>query len=246
MMNGIKYSFACCVLICVVFSSCKKENLFDCFKSTGDIITEQRSIDAFTEMIVYNNVNVIFVQDSLTYLEVNAGENLIPLIVTEIRDGKLIVENNNRCNWVRDLSVPINVYVHLPALRRLDTFGSGKIYSLNTLVNDIIEVDNWNTSDINLNVIANEVYCKQHAAFGDNSFSGNAGFLYVYNIGQGFCDCTGLMVNHATVISNTTGQTYVNACDELHAEISYSGNVYYKGTPSISSVITGSGKLIQY
>lgn len=220
--------------------------MFDCFKSTGDIITERRDVGLFTELTAYDNVNVIFVQDSLTYLEVDAGENLLPLIKTEIRDGKLVVENDNKCNWVRDFSIPINVYVHLPALRRVDTFGYGKIYSLNAIVNDTVEIDNWNTADVQLNIIANAAYSKQHAAIGDNTFTGNAGFLFVYNTGQGFCDCNSLAVNDAVVISNTTGQTYVNACSDLHAEISNSGNVYYKGAPVISTVITGTGKLIQF
>lgn len=220
--------------------------MFDCFKSTGDIVTERRSIEPFTETIIYDNVNVIFVQDSITYLEVNAGENLLPLIATEIRDGILIIENNNKCNWVRDFSIPIDVYIHLPALRKVDTYGSGAISSLNTLVNDTIEINNRNTADISLSITADAAFVRQHAAFGDNTVSGNAGFLFVYNIGHGYCDCTALAVNDAVVISNTTGETYVNACDDLRAEIAYSGNVYYKGTPVISSVITGSGKLIQF
>lgn len=243
-MLRLKYIF--CIALTLLFASCKRENLFDCFKSTGDIVTEQRSIAEFKEAIAYDNVNVIFVQDVKTYIEVNAGENLLPLITTEIRDGKLVIENNNKCNWVRDLSIPINVYVHLPNLRRVDAFGSGKISSLNTLINDTIEMDNHNTSDISLNIIADAAFSKQHAAFGDNSFSGNAGYVYVYNTGQGFCDCSGLAANDALVICNTSGQTYVNACNDLHAEISYTGNVYYKGAPVISSVITGSGKLIQF
>ena len=230
----------------LLFVSCKKENMFDCFKSTGDIVTERRNIEPFTELVVYDNPNVILVQDSLTYIEVKAGENLLPLIATDIRDGKLIIENNNKCNWVRDFSIPIDVYVHLPVMRRVDTFGSGRIYSLNTLVNDTIEIDNWNTGDVELNIAATAAYSKQHAAFGDNTFTGNAGFLFIYNTGQGFCDCTSLAVNDAVAISNTSGQTYVNACTDLHAEISYSGNVYYKGTPAISFVITGTGKLIQF
>src|SRR5688500_6661667 len=223
-MKSIKYISRCFVL-CLLLVSCKKENLFDCFKSTGDIVTERRSIEPFTETIIFDNVNVIIVQDSLTYLEVNAGENLLPLISTEIQDGKLIIENNNKCNWVRVFSVPVNVYMHVPALRMLETYGSGKIYSQNTLTVDVIEINNRNTADIQLTVIADEIYSRQHAAFGDNTISGSAGFLYVYNIGNGFCDCSQLAANRATVISNTTGQTYVNACDDLHAEISSSGNV---------------------
>src|SRR5204862_3278522 len=94
----ILFSFLMSALALLNYS-CKKENLFDCFKSTGDVMTERRSISAFTDVEINNNVNVIFVQDSLTYVEANAGENLLPLIVTEIRNGKLYIENHNTCNW---------------------------------------------------------------------------------------------------------------------------------------------------
>ncbi|MBK5286579.1 MAG: DUF2807 domain-containing protein [Bacteroidia bacterium] len=232
------------IAFAIITPSCKKENIFDCFKSTGDVVNERRSIESFTDVVVNDDLNVIFVQDSAFYIEVNAGENLIPLIITEIRDGKLLVENNNTCNWVRDYSIPINVYVHASTLRRIDFYGTGKISSQNTLTPDTIEVNNRNTGDIELNVSAIEVYCKQHVTPGDNTFTGNADYLYLYNASDGFAYCSGLAVNKATVINKGTGYSFVNACDKLDAEITSSGNIYYTANPVIQSTITGSGQLI--
>ena len=229
-----------------LFSSCKKENLFDCLKSTGDISTETRSIASFSEVKVYDNVNVIFVQDTLTFIELRAGENLIPLVVTELRDGKLFIENHNTCNWVRDFSIPVEVYIHLPSLKIIHSFGSGNITSQNTIVTDVIELNNHNTGDIDMTIAATEIYCRQHACFGDNKINGSAQYIYIYNTGYGFCDCAALNANRATAISISTGLTYVNTCDELSAEIKSSGDIYYKGSPVIQSTITGSGRLIHY
>ncbi|HLG34608.1 MAG TPA: DUF2807 domain-containing protein [Bacteroidia bacterium] len=241
-MKNILYFF----FIALTLSSCKKENLFDCLKSTGDKTTERRSITPFTEVEIQDNVNVIFIQDSLTYIEVTAGNNLLPLIITELRDGKLYIENHNTCNWVRDYSVPIDVYVHTSSLRTLHTYGWGRITSQNTIVADTLDVNNHNTSEIELAVSATEIYCRQHACFGDNKLTGSAQYVYIYNAGNGFCDCSGLIANRATVISISTGPSYVNSCDELGTEIKSSGDIYYRGNPAIQSTITGSGKLIQY
>jgi len=216
--------------------------MFDCFKSTGDVITEHRSVPAFTEVEVHDNVNLTFVQDSFTYIEVCAGENLLPLIVTEIQNGKLLIRNNNTCNWVRDYSIPINIFAHIPKLRRVETYSSGKISSLNTLLCDTIEGNNRGNGDIELNVSALEVYCKH--AMGDNTFTGNAEYLYIYTTSIGFANCTGLIVNKATVINKGTGYSYVNACDKLDVELTSAGNIYYTGNPVIQSIITGSGQLI--
>lgn len=222
--------------------SCKKESMFDCLKSTGDIQLERRNISPVSDVVVHDNITVIFIQDSISFIEVSAGENLLPLISTEIQDGRLIIENRNTCNWVRDFSVPINVYVHTPKLKKVKSFGSEKIYSLGTLHCDIIEADNRGTGDIELNVIADEVYSKH--GIGDNIFTGNADYLYVFNTSTGYSICSGLSVNRATIINLGSGHSYVNACDILDTEIHYSGNVYYSGNPAIHSTITGSGELI--
>jgi hypothetical protein len=232
-----------CVTLVLVFESCEKENMFDCFKSTGNIKVEKRMLPSFTEVEVQNNINVIFIQDSLTFAEASAGENLLPLIVTEVEEGRLLIENHNTCNWVRDFSVPIDVYVHLPQLIKLKTYGSGKISSLGTLRCNIIEADNRGTGDIELAVDAVEVYSKH--GIGDNTFTGNANYLYVYNTSFGYSFCSGLKVNRATVINLASGNSFVDACDNLDAEIKGSGNIFYTGSPVIHSTIIGTGLLIQ-
>lgn len=216
--------------------------MFDCLKSTGDIRMERRNISPITEVEVHDNINVIFIQDTISFIEVSAGSNLLPLIITKLQNGRLIIENHNTCNWVRDFSIPINVYAHTPKLKKVKSFSSEMIYSLGTLHCDTIEADNRGTGDIELNVIADEVYCKH--GIGDNTFTGNADYLYVFNTATGFANCSALSVNRATIINKGSGHSFVNACDILDTEIHYSGNIYYSGNPAIHSTITGSGQLI--
>ena len=236
------FFFLLTVLSAVLNFSCKKENLFDCLKSTGDVTTERRSISPFTEVEVHDNVNVIFVQDSETFIEVNAGENLLPLIKTELQSGTLKIENRNTCSWVRDYGIPINVYVHIPLLKKVLTYGSGKISSSNTLQCGTLEGNSRGTGDIELDVNAFEIYCKQ--AIADIIFTGSADYLFIFNTSSGFSLCSGLSVNRATVINLGPGNSYVNACDKLDVEIKSSGNIYYSGNPVLNSDITGSGQLI--
>src|SRR5438067_439983 len=99
-ITSLKCLFALYIVHCAlcIVSGCKKENMCDCIKSTGDIITEHRSIADFTELEVYKNVIVTIVQDTVVYADVEAGENLMPLIDTEVSGGVLKITNNNKCN----------------------------------------------------------------------------------------------------------------------------------------------------
>src|SRR3972149_5567093 len=81
-------------------SACKKDKP-DCFKSTGDLVREQREVGDFSSMEVYNNVNVVISQDTLNQVIIEAGENLLEEITTEINGATLVIRNNNKCNWVR-------------------------------------------------------------------------------------------------------------------------------------------------
>ena len=216
--------------------------MFDCFKSTGDVVTEHRNITSFREVEVYDNVNVIFVQDHTCFLDVNAGENLLPLIGTEMNDGKLSVSNRNKCNWVRDYSIPIIVYAHTPRLRRVITYSSGRITSQGKLQCDTIEADNRGNGDIELDVCALEVYSK--LVMGDNIFRGQADYVYVFNTSIGFAICSGLTAKWETIINKGNGNSFVNVSDDLDAYIESSGNIFYSGNPVIHKSVSGTGRLI--
>ena len=72
----------------------------DCLKSTGDIIKEQRFVKDFTTLVVHDNIFVTLTQDTENSLEVEAGENLLSLIKTDVDGGTLTITNDNSCNWV--------------------------------------------------------------------------------------------------------------------------------------------------
>ena len=68
--------------------------------------------------------------------------------------------------------------------------------------------------------------------------------IFYYSNGNGFTYDSNLIVNNATVIQRGTGDCYVNVSQNMSVEIHDSGNIYYTGNPQISSIVTGSGRLI--
>ena len=105
------FNYFLILLIAVTFSSCKKKNLGDCFKSTGEITEEVRETDTFSKIIVRDNIEVILSPSTTNSITVSAGKNLIDKIITETNGDTLLISNNNSCNWVRDFSVPIKVHI---------------------------------------------------------------------------------------------------------------------------------------
>ncbi len=243
-MNKTNYILSAFFLSMMLTTSCEKDHLFDCLKSTGPIASESRDVSDFNRIDVYNNPEVIITQDNVNSIKVEAGAHIISGITTEINNGILTIRNENKCNWVRSYSKTIAVYVHVKKLDIIQHHGSSTISSTNELQNSTFDLNVWNSGDINLAIHADSTFARQHTTVGDMTLTGHSGYCFYYSNGNGFTYDSNLQVNNATVIQRGTGDCYVNVSQSMSVEIHDSGNVYYTGNPQISSNVTGAGKLI--
>lgn len=232
----------------LVMISCKKENRSDCFKSTGNIIKEERVAGDIKKIEINENINLIITQDTVNKIIVEAGEHLLPLIITEMDNDTLVIKNNNKCNWVRSFKKEINVYVTVKDLAQITTYGSGDITSTNTLTNDFFMLEMWSgggSADLTIN--ASESYFIIHTGSSDITVKGFSNFNYIWLHGNGWMWCDSLFTNYTVVSSLGTGDCYVNVSQALNISIHYIGNVYYSEYPNLSIIYrdtSGTGKLI--
>lgn len=242
-------SVAICALLVVlsVAEGCKKENICDCFKRTGDVKTETRSIDPFTEIFVEDKVNVILTEDTSLAPEVTveAGEKLIPLIRTEVVNGVLRIRNDNRCDFTRRYDVPVNVYVRCKRnLVLITNKGTGDVTNTDTCTAPYIDLNAISAGNIRLQMNAGSVYTHQHSA-GDVEIFGNAQEVIVYNTGNGFTITDECQAPYCWVYTRSTGKITLFPTTTLISEIEGPGNVYYRGQPAqISSILNSTGLLL--
>ena len=236
----IVFIFLVCFTAAII-PACKKENMWDCFKGTGDAATETRILSPFTKVYVKDNVNVILTQGPQN-VKIEAGNNLIALIKTEVKDGILTINNDNKCNWARSYT-DINVYVTLPTLRFLWHYGTGLVKSNDTIACDTLEIWAHQTGDINLTVKANTLFPNMHTT-SDLTLHGKCAIMGIYHSGEGFLHAEDLQTDYAWTYSSASGDEYLNAKVELDANITWVGNVYYHGNPAATRIGDGTGNLI--
>ncbi|MBU2995106.1 DUF2807 domain-containing protein [Cellulophaga baltica] len=105
-------------LICLIFFGCDSESVSDCFQSSGDIIQEEITLESFTKITVFQNVKLILKDGDEQKVILETGENLRNDISLEVSDDRLIVTNDNSCNFVRDYELTI-VYVTSPNISEI-------------------------------------------------------------------------------------------------------------------------------
>jgi hypothetical protein len=144
-------------IISLLLLSCSKEKTFDCVKSTGAVVKEERSFEDFDELLVEDNINIILVQNIPGKVVLEAGKNLLPKIgITKI--GRVLtVRNNNTCNWVRNYKVPVNVYVGADQVKKITQHGYGRLTAGEAVVTDTLDLYSIKYAEVDLEIEADHL-----------------------------------------------------------------------------------------
>lgn len=229
----------------IIFTGCAK-NGGVCFSTNGAIVQEVRNIPAFTRVDIQNNVDLVLSTDTGMRVRVEAGQNIIGGITTIVDGGTLVIRNNNKCNWMRDYSKQIKVYIATNKIWKIMYNGSGNISSTGTLKQDSINVEVWGgcgTIDLNLDVRLGIFSLNMGTV--DFRLHGSAGITSVFSGDYGLYDARDLKTYYTYITNKGTNDCYVQAMIDLEATIASIGNIYYAGNPqSFKIKITGTGKLL--
>lgn len=211
----------------------------DCVKGNGKVTTELRPVGAFTGVQVKGSTDVVLRQDDRVSVEVEAEENLIPLIRTAVEDGALVIDTR-KCI---DNTKPVVVHVAAPRLTSILVSGSGNIRSEGHLVAEKIDIGVSGSGDIALSLAGTELVARISGS-GGITLKGSGRSLDAEIDGSGDIDASDLPVTRARAHINGSGDCAVNTAERLDAAISGSGDITYRGPVSdVRSTINGSGSV---
>ena len=219
-----------------------------CISSTGKTITQDRSGLTYHYVEVYDNINLILTQDSVnTGIKVEAGENLIDGITTEIDNGRLVLKNANSCNWLRRFDIPVNVYLNFTRLDTLIFRAAGNITCTNEWTNDSVLfniIEGAGQANLKLNVFKSFLYIQYGTV--TVYVTGFSQVTYISSRGYGPLHAENLNSKFTYASTFSPNDIFVNASVHLEVEIGNIGNAYYCGDPAeVSTNIYGGGRLIK-
>ena len=151
-------------------------------------------------------------------LEIEADDNLLPIVQTEVRSGVLHVSTTKGYNSSGGIVLRITV----PDLESVKSTGAGK-FRLSDVNNDNFEIQSTGATQI----VA----------------SGQSKSVKIGSTGAGKIDAHNLRATSADV--NVTGAASVEiyVTDELNVTVSGAGRVIYSGNPKVDKHILGAGQV---
>ncbi len=197
-------------------------------KGNGNVITENRDLTSnFNEITVKQGINLVITQGNSTELTVEADENIIELLITEVVDNNLKIyfkENVNRADAK-------NVYLTTDKISKISTSSGALVKSENKLQTNNLELHSSSGSSIKLDISSNDVQSSTSSGANmkiigqSKSFYGKASSGSSINAEQ-------LESIDADVKVSSGANIQIYVSEELTAKASSGGSINYKGSPS--------------
>lgn len=209
------------LLASLVLSSCSFTLNYE--EGTGIVVQETREIDR-VEQVVFEGIGKLTItQGSETSLEIEAEDNILPRIVTEVDRGKLTIRfDTDRWEDIIRPTKPIVFHLQLENLAELSLSGLGDVELI----------------DLELDALAVRL-----SGAGTIDASGSAGRMDINVSGAGSYDSGDLESEVVNINLSGAGNAVVWATESLDVSISGLGNVSYYGDPVVHQSITGLGNI---
>lgn len=207
----------------------------------GNVITDTREVGSFDNIGVSGSFDVNLVKGKEGKIEIKIEKNLLPYLITEVKDGELKIKWKKGTNIRNHKGVHLTVYFN--SINGVALSGSGEIIG-----KDLIESNNFNVAisgsgDINLNLKVNNIESRISGS-GDLTFKGSTKTFTSSVSGSGDIEAYGLQTDKADIKVSGSGDMTITVNSELYARVSGSGDISYKGNPSKEDVkVSGSGNI---
>lgn len=231
------------ILVLLVFQSCMKVSVKDCFQSSGREVTQEVELEIFTKILVYEGIALTITQADSQKLEVTTGSNLVDDVSFRVVEGQLIIEDPNNCDWVRNYA-PVHVKISAPNLTEIRSSTQYNINSEGLLAYPslVLLSENHrdtslnNTGDFNLELMCNSLRTVTNG-FSNFIVSGHVKTLNIF-VASGSTRFEGenLEADEIVIYHRGSNDLILYPIDKISGNLYATGNVILKNTPPIIDV----------
>lgn len=206
------------ILSILMFISCSNDD--GSIIGSGNIITQERTIDLFDKIVTPSSINVNVIYGTAQNISISADDNILKRIETTVNNSTLLIDltQGNYSN------ITATVTVTTPDLSELQNSGSGNI------------------SFSNFTGLSNIAFTISGS--GSIEANGSVTDLSLRMTGSGSFNGYGLIVDNCTLNNSGSGSSEVYCNNKLSGTNSGSGSVYFKGTAIQTINNTGSGNVV--
>jgi hypothetical protein len=212
-------------------------------ESSGNMVTQQHDLSGFDSIEVGLNFDVDIRQGDEFLVTTSVDENIAEYIIVAVEGNTLSldIDDSNAYNM---MDIEMQAEIVMPSLESLvldlagDTtisgFQSASLFNVVSNLSGTLQGD-IQAGDINI----------ESSISGKVDLSGSAADLTVQASGSSIVDLADMTVANADVTAEGGSTIIVNASDTLDASVSFNSQVYYIGSPTLGTIETATGGVIE-
>jgi hypothetical protein len=222
--------------ILIASTSCNLDMLSG-IKGSGNPVSEDRNIDAnFENLQVQQGITVFLSQGNNTNLQVEADDNIIDLLKTEVENNTLKIYFEKNVYRAKSRTV----YLTVSNLSSIRTSSGASVKTEETFETYSMDLDASSGSSIKLIVNCDEI--SSDASSGANiSISGNSQIITASASSGSSIYAGDLKSKNATATVSSGASIKVNTSTRLKARASSGGSINYSGDPAEIDKSSSSG-----
>jgi len=234
------------LVLCLALPACTINidgNELGSVSGSGNVVTEERSISGVERVAVMNQGDLTIVIGAEESLVIEAEDNLLQYIQTEVRGGTLEIFTQNGVSMIN--TDPIRYTLTVTSLEAVDINSSGGAV-LPALTADGFEININSSGNMNVDSLAADKLTVHISSSGQVDIAGGSvTALDVTISSSGDLHMEDVAVQDAKVSISSSGSAYIQVSGDLKGNISSSGNIYVTGNPQVDVSTSSSGNVVE-
>jgi hypothetical protein len=215
----------------IAFAGCEHLSGID---GNGNVKSEQRSVSSFDQISAGGAFDVYLTQGDSESVRVQADENLLPLIETTVRNGRLVIRSSQNIGEAKEL----NVYVTFKELNKIEASGACEIKNEGQLNFGTLSLSGSGASEIDLSLQASKIE-GEYSGASEVELQGIADICDFQLSGASELDIPGLTVRQMTLDLSGASEAEVQVTERLKVDASGASSVVYTGNPVVDQHTSG-------
>ena len=207
-------------------------------KGNGNFKSQTRNVSDFKGINTSGGFYVEITQGDTESLKIEAEENLIDNIKTEVRNGVLHIYSDKSIST----SEGMKAYITVKELNEIDISGGVQVVGKSAFKTNILKLDMSGASTVNMALNANKIIANMSGA-SKIELKGQVNDLKIAMSGASHAAVAELIAKDVNVTASGASKAKVHADKALHITASGASAVFYKGSPSISSDASAAARI---
>ncbi|HEX2981076.1 MAG TPA: head GIN domain-containing protein [Anaerolineaceae bacterium] len=207
------------------------------------IISESRSVQDFDEVVLQIYGDIQLIQGDQENLMIEADEELLPKIKTEVRNRRLVIKPKSWLDWLVPPNASIRYRINMREVRGLAISGAGTL-SARKVQTDQLRLEVTGSAEMIFDHLEAQALRLNVSGAGRVEIGGGQVQRQEVAIsGTGNLRALRVDTQEADLRISGSGQVQVNVHETMKVAITGFGSVRYAGDPKVSSQITGAGRI---